>query len=179
MLRPATGSMQAAAPTHSVFLPPRAPRLASEIAVTRTATSHGAFLDVLPTANVACNAASFAFVVAGLLALRRGKIETHKKCMLTGAALMGVFLVGYATRIGLAGPTPYAGEHVALYWSLLATHMLFAVPSLLFLIPRTLYLGLKGKIEKHRALARLTAAAWIAASVTSIPVYLMLYGWPL
>ena len=61
-----------------------------------------------------------------------------------------------------------------IYFFILITHIILAaiVP---LLASRTLYLGLKGRLDQHRKIARITFPIWIYVSVTGILVYLMLY----
>jgi uncharacterized membrane protein YozB (DUF420 family) len=45
----------------------------------------------------------FALLLAGALAIRRGRVRLHKRCMLTAAALVGVFLLSYVGKLAFLG----------------------------------------------------------------------------
>ena len=57
---------------------------------------------------------------------------------------------------------------------MLIPHIVLAV-ALVPLVPITLYRALKGRLERHRRLARITLPIWLYVSVTGVVVYLMLY----
>ena len=68
--------------------------------------------------------------------------------------------------------TPYPegafGEHVP-------QHRLFRFPFFGALVGLTLARALKGKIERHRAIARWTWPIWLYVSIAGLVVYLFLY----
>ena len=133
------------------------------------------FIRHLPLLNLALNMASTVTLLAGLQALRQSDIKRHRQRMVTASILLGLFLTGYVTRVSLVGVTKYSGTHPQVYHLLLRLHMSLAIPTLFYLVPRTLYWGLKNRIPEHRRFARLTALGWIASSITSVPVYFLLY----
>jgi uncharacterized membrane protein YozB (DUF420 family) len=49
----------------------------------------------LPALNAVLNGTSAAFLVAGYVLIRRGRIEQHKRCMLAALATSALFLVSY------------------------------------------------------------------------------------
>jgi uncharacterized membrane protein YozB (DUF420 family) len=61
------------------------------------------------------------------------------------------------------------------YFAILIPHILLAAAVVPLAIV-TLRRGLKGQIDKHRPLARITLPVWLYVSVTGVVVYVMLYG---
>ncbi len=96
--------------------------------------------------------------------------------MLTAVATSALFLVSYLyyhAHIGskhFPGPQPWRG----IYFSILLTHTILAaviVPMILV----TLWRGLRGNFDRHRAIARVTYPLWLYVSVTGVVIYIMLY----
>ena len=93
-----------------------------------------------------------------------------------------VFLISYLTYHSLLvyylgqGPTKFQGEGWVrpVYFFILTSHtILAAVAAPLVLV--TLYRALRGRFDRHKAIARITAPIWLYVSVTGVIVYLMLY----
>jgi putative membrane protein len=99
--------------------------------------------------------------------------------MLSNLGLAGVFLVVYVTQTVLVGHERFPGEGWlrSLFLGILGSHTLLAV-SLLGLVPRTVYLALRGRFEQHRRIARVTIAIWVYVSVTGVVVYAMIHHLP-
>jgi len=134
---------------------------------------------VLAFVNACLNAIAGIFVVRAVFAIRRGDRERHRALMLRAVAASCVFLLSYSARMVIAGDTPFQGEGTlrVAYLILLASHVLLAM-ILLLLVPFTLRLGLKGRFERHRGLARFTFPIWIYVSCTGVLVYVLLYQFP-
>lgn len=132
--------------------------------------------DSLAHLNAALNAVCASFLVAGWFAIRRRDERRHRFCMISAFACSVAFLTSYLTRIALTGTHVYPGEGWlrGVYLSILSSHVVLAalVP---WLALRTLYLGLRRRLESHRRWARVTLPIWIYVSVTGVVVYWMLY----
>lgn len=131
----------------------------------------------LPTLNACLNAAAGVCLLAGYFFIRRRNVEAHRRSMLTAFALSGLFLVSYLVHHARVGSVPYTGTGWlrTLYFSILIPHVLLAaavVPLALVTIRR----GLKGNVERHRPIARVTLPVWLFVSATGVIVYFMLYG---
>ncbi len=72
--------------------------------------------------------------------------------------------------------TPFWGEGLAqvAYLVLLATHVILAmtVPPLAIVL---IVLGLRGRREAHRRVARIAWPIWMYVSITGVVIYLLLY----
>lgn len=134
----------------------------------------------IPPLNAALNALATVLMTAGFIFIRQKKITAHRACMLAAGAVSAVFLVGYvAHKVMVRGVhTPFGGEGLirSIYYGMLISHILLAI-SIAYLVPRTFYLALNGRIEEHQAWARWTFPIWYYVSITGVLVYFFLYQW--
>ena len=130
----------------------------------------------LATVNACLNATSALLLVLGHRAIKRYAIDRHRLLMLSASVTSALFLVSYVTYHVKAGATRFAGPGPVrvVYFAILVSHTILAV-AVLPLALRTLYLGLRRRDGKHRAIARWTYPIWLYVSVTGVLVYLMLY----
>jgi len=149
--------------------------------------------------NAALNAIAAVLLVVGLAMIRQGRIESHKRVMLTAFVVSSAFLacyLWYHFEVGHVEFT-YPGPIRGVYLAILLTHVLLAitVPPLAI---RQIYLGYRAMeccpagadatlqaqtaavyAARHRRLARWTFPIWLYVSVTGVVVYVMLYHlWP-
>jgi uncharacterized membrane protein YozB (DUF420 family) len=134
------------------------------------------FGEKLAALNACLNFFSAVCLVMGYRAIRRGDQATHRRAMITAFIVSIVFLISYLTRFYLTGVHRYPGNGLmkTIYLTILTTHTILAAITP-FLAIRTLYLGLKGRNEEHRRIAKFTFPIWLYVSVTGVVVYLLLY----
>ncbi len=134
------------------------------------------FFELLPGINAALNGTSIVCLVAAYVSVRRKNIERHKKLMLSAVSASALFLVGYVTRMLVVGTHrfPEVGLWKTVYLAILMTHMVLATLVLPFIL-RSVYLGLRRDVARHRRIAKLTFPVWLYVSVTGVLVYFMLY----
>lgn len=122
------------------------------------------------------NGAAFVFLVAALVAVKRGNVELHKKLIFAAVGLSAAFLVSYLVYHFNAEPVKFTHEGwlKTVYRVLLLSHIVLAAVQVP-LILRTVWLGLKDRRAEHRKWARITAPIWLYVSVTGVVVYGMLY----
>ncbi len=130
----------------------------------------------LATVDAALNAVATVLLVIGYLFIKRGRIEAHKRTMLTAFVVSMVFLGCYLTYHYLVGSVHFAGPDSIrpIYYAILISHVILAA-TVPVLAARTIYLGLKDRRASHRRLARWTLPIWLYVSVTGVVVYFMLY----
>ena len=134
-------------------------------------------LDVsaLPLINALLNTTSALLLLLALWFIKQKEIQKHKITMLCAFGSSSLFLISYVIYHWFkAGPKPYLGDYVSIYYFILISHIILAV----FIIPLaliTLYWGWNMKVEKHRRIARITYPIWLYVSVTGVVIYLMLY----
>ena len=134
----------------------------------------------LPTINALLNGAATILLTAGFICIKTKREKAHRACMLSAFSVSVVFLFFYVLHKYLVQGvhTPFAGEGAwrYFYYSMLISHIILAI-IIVPLILITLTLAIKGKREKHRALARWTFPIWYYVSVTGVLVYCFLYQW--
>ncbi len=130
----------------------------------------------VPALNATLNGASALFLLLGWFSVRGGRIERHRRWMLTAAATSTVFLASYVAYHLRVGSVRFTGQGTVrtVYFSILLTHTVLAIVIVPFVL-RTLYLGLKRQDDRHRRIARWTFPMWLYVSVTGVVVYWMLY----
>lgn len=129
-----------------------------------------------PALNAALNLTSFAFLIAGRIAIARGDAELHKRRMVGAFAASTVFLVSYLIRYATTGAHKYpgAGWDKTLYLVILFSHMVLAAV-LVPLVIGALRHALRERFDAHKRLVRFTFPIWVYVSATGVIVYLMLY----
>ncbi len=139
-------------------------------------------LEKLPALNATLNAVCTVLLVVGYRLIRAKKVQQHRMVMLTAFGVSVVFLAGYLlhkwhlyTTTGSYNTT-FAGHGAwrGVYFTLLISHVVLAatVPVLTLI---TISRGLAMRVERHRAIARITLPIWLYVSVTGVLVYAMLY----
>jgi len=132
---------------------------------------------IFPPINAALNGLAGILLLLGFGLIKSGKKEAHRRVMISAFACSVVFLVSYlyyhlnfSIQVKYAGPdwgkTPY------LIMLLMHTVFAAAVP---FLAMRTIFLGVKGRWQSHRKIARVTFPIWLFVSITGVLIYLILY----
>lgn len=131
-------------------------------------------LTILPKANAILNSFTFVFLVSALIAVRRKRVDTHRRFILAAVAVTCLFFVSYVTYHFLAPATAYGGEGLlrSVYFFVLITHILSAiivVPFALF----SLFTGLNMEVRRHRRIARWAMPLWLYTSATGVLVYVL------
>lgn len=135
-------------------------------------------LSFLPATNAVLNALAASLLVWGRRLIRSGRIAAHRRAMLGAFALSSLFLAGYlAHKIsrGFENTTFHVeGAAKLAYLALLASHVVLAA-SVPVLAITLVTLGLRGRLARHRRLARVAWPIWMYVSVTGVVIYLLLY----
>ena len=114
----------------------------------------------LADVDATLNAIATVFIVSGLVAVKRGNIELHKKLMYAATGASTLFLCCYVVYHLTCEPVKFRGEGAA-------------KTAYLALI----YLGVKDRREQHKKWAKVTAPIWLYVSITGVAVYWLLYHW--
>jgi len=130
----------------------------------------------LPALNATLNAASAVLLLCGYTAIRRGKRQLHKKCMLGALTASALFLTSYVIYHANTGSRPFEGQGGIrfVYFAILITHVVLAA-AILPLALVTTARGLRSQFGRHVRIARWTLPVWLYVSVTGVVIYLMLY----
>jgi uncharacterized membrane protein YozB (DUF420 family) len=132
----------------------------------------------LPAVNASLNFVSTIFIATGWYLIRRGAWRRHVACMITAVISSTLFLIGYVDYHLQVGEksSGYTGWIAAIYFPILASHVLLAFVTLPLVI-LTLIPVFRRRWDRHRRIARWTMPIWLYVSVTGVLVYFMLYQW--
>lgn len=126
--------------------------------------------------NASLNGTSGVLLLAGFTMIRQGRVQAHKRCMISAFIVSSVFLVSYVIYHIRVGNILFQGQGWIrpVYFTILISHVLLAI-AIVPLAIVTLSRALKEKFDRHRRIARWTFPLWLYVSVTGVVVYLMLY----
>lgn len=141
-----------------------------------------AVLAAIPTVNAVVSVLAIAAIALGWYWVRRGRVERHRRAMLSATALFLVFLVLYLYRIVLVGPTEFTGPAAVrrfVYLPVLAVHVLLAIASIP-LVYYVLLLALTHPVRtlretNHPRVGRVAASLWLVSFTLGLVVYTLLY----
>lgn len=136
----------------------------------------------LPAINATLNGLSAILLASGWVAIRSGRRDVHRNCMVGALVTSAVFLACYLTYHTLMQRTHGRAHTVftdpawfrPFYLALLVTHLIGAV-AMLPLIWITFQRAFRQQFEAHRRIARWTLPIWFYVSVTGVVIYLLLY----
>ncbi len=135
-------------------------------------------LGFLPPVNATLNAVATVLLLVGRAQIRRGRVAIHRRVMLSAFGVSAAFLtlyVAHKASRGFENTTFHAeGAATLAYLALLFSHVTLAM-TVPFLAITLIVLGLRGRIERHRRLARVAWPIWMYVSVTGVVIYLLLY----
>lgn len=131
---------------------------------------------IFPDINALLNCTALVLLLLGRRMIAKGRIQTHKKFMLSTLGVSCLFLISYLTYHSLYDSQPFWGTGWirTTYLLILATHTVCAaaiVPMALITARR----GLKREDVLHKQIARWTFPVWLYVSITGVVIYLMLY----
>jgi uncharacterized membrane protein YozB (DUF420 family) len=130
----------------------------------------------LPDLNAALNGLAAILLVRGIVLIKSGRRNQHRRTMLTAFGVSIVFLISYLIYHFNVGSVKFQGTGALriLYFTILITHTVLAV-TVPFLAVITLRRGLNNDLRRHVNLAKWTFPIWLYVSVTGVVVYWMLY----
>ena len=127
-----------------------------------------------PHVIAALNASSVVALSFGFFFIRSGDKVRHRAAMLTALGLSFVFLIFYVIYKANSGFAKFGGEGLIrpIYFTILIIHVIGAI-SLVPLVPRVVFLALKGRFDAHRRIARWTWPLWMFVGISGVVVYVM------
>ncbi len=135
----------------------------------------GSWITALPKLNAFINSLTSLLLLAGLYFVKKGKIEWHRRAMISAFSLGTLFLISYVTYHSQAESTTFGGEGPIrrIYYSLLISHIILAAIVVPFVL-LALYYGLSDKVEKHRKVVKYAFPIWLYVSISGVLVYLLI-----
>lgn len=131
---------------------------------------------IFPVLNASLNGASAVLLLVGHRLVKRGRMGAHRAVMLTALATSSLFLISYLYYHAHVGSVPFQGRGWSrpVYFSILISHTILAA-LIVPLVIITVTHALRGRFDRHRAIARWTYPLWLYVSVTGVVIYFMLY----
>lgn len=133
-------------------------------------------LPILPTISTSCIQICAVLVAIGWYLIRKGKIEAHKKVMLTAAFFALTFFIIYASRTFFIGNTAFGGPDwlKGPYTFFLVFHIILSTVGGLLGLTQIIT-AFKDKFNIHRKMGHIAAIVWFCTAFTGIIVYILLY----
>jgi uncharacterized membrane protein YozB (DUF420 family) len=130
----------------------------------------------LPDLNAALNASAALLLVRGVVLIKSGRRNQHRRTMWTAFGVSVAFLISYLIYHFNVGSVRFekTGLIRTVYIVILLTHTILAA-TVPFLAVITLRRGLNNDLRRHVNLARWTFPIWLYVSITGVVVYWMLY----
>ncbi len=104
-------------------------------------------------------------IITGVVLVKTGRKETHKRVMIAAAVLALIFVSIYIVKSSMFPPERYAGAYRSIYLFILWSHTVLSLVNLP-LAAITIFLGLKGRYTGHKRIAPYTAGVWIYVAFT-------------
>jgi putative membrane protein len=132
-------------------------------------------LSFLPPIYAGINGLTAVVLIAGVWAIKGGRMDLHRKYMTTAIALSVVFLVMYVAYHMTSESTKFGGEGMIkyVYFFILITHILLSI-AVIPLVLITYVRALAERFDKHKKIAKITFPIWLYVAVTGVIVYLMI-----
>jgi putative membrane protein len=133
------------------------------------------FVEYLPAFNAINNTLSALCLTAGIICIKKKKVEAHKLSMMMAFLFSTLFLVSYIIYHHFVGDTLFLGTGFIriVYFSILISHIVLSA-AVLPLVLSTFYYGLSAQIDTHKKIAKYTYPLWMYISVTGVLIYLFL-----
>ncbi len=141
----------------------------------RVPYSEAGWMQYLPHINGTINSIVTILLISAFIAVKKRKIEAHKKLMLAAVGFSLIFLSSYVTYHYFVSETHFGGSPAMkkIYYIILISHILLAmvsVPLILF----TLYFGLRNEVAKHKKIVKFAFPVWLYVAISGVLVYLMI-----
>jgi putative membrane protein len=132
-------------------------------------------LPFLPPIYAAINGITAIVLVAGVLAIKKGKRILHKRLMTLAIALSLVFLVMYVAYHMTTDSTKFGGEGAIkmVYFFILISHIILSI-AVIPLVLISYVRALAERFDRHKKIAKITFPIWLYVAVTGVIVYLMI-----
>jgi uncharacterized membrane protein YozB (DUF420 family) len=133
---------------------------------------------IFPAINATLNGASAVLLLIGRNFIKRGRMATHRAFMIAAVTTSTLFLISYLYYHAHVGSVRFQGQGWTrpVYFTILISHTILAA-AIVPLVIITLSRALRGRFDRHRAIARWTFPLWLYVSVTGVVIYFMLYHW--
>jgi uncharacterized membrane protein YozB (DUF420 family) len=131
---------------------------------------------IFPVINASLNGASALLLLVGRNLIKRGRVAAHRIVMIVALCASTLFLASYLYYHAHVGSVHFQGHGWSrpVYFSILISHTILAA-AIVPLVIITFARALRGRFDRHRAIARWTFPLWLYVSITGVVIYVMLY----
>ena len=132
-------------------------------------------LSFLPPIYATINGITAVVLVAGVIAIKKGKRVLHERLMTSAIALSVAFLVMYVAYHMTSDSTKFGGEGMIrnVYFFILISHIILSI-AVIPLVLITYVRALAERFDRHKKIAKITFPIWLYVAVTGVVVYLMI-----
>lgn len=134
---------------------------------------------IFPPINATLNGLSVLLLSIGLVLIKMGRPEAHRRVMIGALLSSALFLGCYLTYHYGVGHTTFPKEYPVarvIYLVILIPHIILAVVNLP-LITLLVVAAARGRFDEHKKWARITYPSWMFVSITGVVIYFMIYVW--
>lgn len=131
---------------------------------------------IFPVINASLNGTSAVLLLVGRNLIKRGRVAAHRIVMIVALCASILFLASYLYYHAHVGSVHFQGHGWPrlVYFSILISHTILAA-AIVPLVVITFSRALRGRFDRHRAIARWTFPLWLYVSITGVVIYVMLY----
>ena len=140
------------------------------------------FLHAIPHLNAGISLAAIGTILAGVRAIKTGRVGRHRSLMLASFGLFVAFLSLYLYRVAVLGPSTFGGPEpirTFVYLPILLVHIGLAILCVPFVFYALLSAGTRSLEEiygsNHPRAGRVAATLWLVSFSMGIVIYLLLY----
>ena len=129
----------------------------------------------LPLCHALLNGTTAILLFCGFILIKNKESKLHKYCMISAFVLSSVFLLSYVfSKLVLDhGSAEYLGHYKLEYYFILISHIALSIP-VLPLAMFSIYRGITGEFEKHKAIVKYTFPIWMYVAITGVLVYVFM-----
>ncbi len=109
-------------------------------------------------------------ILVGVILIKTGNRDWHKRAMMTASVLALIFVVLYLVKSAYFPPKKYAGDYRGLYLFILWSHTLLSLVNLPLAVI-TVYMALKHRFDRHVRIAPYTAGVWVYVAASGWLIY--------
>lgn len=133
------------------------------------------FVTHCPLLNATLNGTCTVLLTISYFAIRRKKVNLHKRLNITAFILSALFLLSYVTYHFFGKETLFPKDNSLrpLYLTILASHITLSA-IVLPMVLLSFYYGLTNQVTRHRKIARWTMPIWLYVTITGVLVYVMI-----
>lgn len=132
-------------------------------------------LSFLPPIYASINGFTAVFLIAAVVAIKKGNKKLHEKLNSTAIFCSVLFLLMYIAYHMTSESTKFGGEGAIkyMYYFILITHIVLSIAVIPFVLITYVRARL-GKFPEHKKIAKITFPLWLYVAITGVVVYLMI-----